>query len=578
VINNIRPPTSSGDEAFFNNLPEPPSLPEAISTRETNARLQHRYADLLAMYTAGARLDTSREEKDLHREILGTAIQLTGADSGSLMLLDDRTGELFVAEGHDLSEAVIATTRVKLGEGAVGWVAAHHQPLLLIGGISGTQYPHAFPKPTTVGSSICAPLLVREADAATLRCLGVLNLSRYVQAPILTTEDLQLAIAFCANAATTLHNARLAHNMKQRARHLEHLIEINRNLTASLDFEDVLQSVMTTAVEFLHCESGSLLLVDEQTDELVFKVVVGPAGSQLLGVRLPLGVGIVGTVAREGKPQIVNDAKSDPRHYKGIDHQTTLQTDALLAVPLIAKDRVIGVLEVLNKQDRTPFNADDCAALTSLAIQSAIAVENARLYSDFRQAFTDTVAIIANAVEARDPYTHGHTNRVTRIAVEMARELNWSRERIEYLRIGALLHDIGKIGIADWILHKPESLTTDEYIKMQQHPVVGAQMLKGVTALRPVLPYILFHQERYDGNGYPFGFAGDEIPVEGRLLAVADTFDAMTSDRPYRDALSEEEALAEIVRNRGTQFDPEMVDALIGVRKRGRLKLLTPVP
>jgi HD-GYP domain-containing protein (c-di-GMP phosphodiesterase class II) len=138
------------------------------------------------------------------------------------------------------------------------------------------------------------------------------------------------------------------------------------------------------------------------------------------------------------------------------------------------------------------------------------------------------------------------------------------------------LHDIGKIGIADMILHKPNSLTMGEYTEMQQHPVVGAQMLKGVAALRPVLPCILFHQERYDGKGYPFGFAGEEIPIEGRLLAVADTFDAMTSDRPYRKALSEEEALDEIVRNRGTQFDPEMVDALLGVQQRGRLKTLSP--
>jgi putative nucleotidyltransferase with HDIG domain len=249
-----------------------------------------------------------------------------------------------------------------------------------------------------------------------------------------------------------------------------------------------------------------------------------------------------------------------------------LQTLSLLAVPLITKAGVIGVLEVVNKRDGTPFDDDDCAALNALAIQSAIALENAKLYSDLKQAFTDTVRIIANAVEARDPYTAGHTNRVTNIALEIARELHWSREQIENLEIGALLHDIGKIGITDVILRKQGSLTTDEYLEMKQHPVVGAQMLKGVAALRPVLPYILFHQERYDGKGYPFGFAGNEIPIEGRLLTVADTFDAMTSDRPYRKALSDEEALAEIVRQRGAQFDPEMVDALIRAHQHGRLK------
>ena len=196
-------------------------------------------------------------------------------------------------------------------------------------------------------------------------------------------------------------------------------------------------------------------------------MVIGPASAQLVDTRLPPGVGIVGSVAKEGKPLIVNDAKSDPRHYTGIDDQTALQTVSLLAVPLITKGRVIGVLEVLNKGDKTPFGDDDCAALTALGIQSAIALENAKLYSDLKQAFTDTVRVIANAVEARDPYTAGHTSRVTAIALAMARELDLSREQIEYLEIGALLHDIGKIGITDLILRKPKSLTTDEYTEMK---------------------------------------------------------------------------------------------------------------
>lgn len=560
------------DEPFLNNLPEPPTLPEAISAREIATRLQRRHADLVAMYTASAQLDATREEKDLYRETLDTAARLVRAHSGSLMLLDEEANTLFIAESINLPDGVIAATRVKIGDGVAGWVAAQQRPLLLIGGIDPTKYPRAFPKPQTIGSSVCIPLLVRDPDASELRVLGVLNLGRRVQSPVLTEEDLQLVTAFCANAAIVIYNARLSKMIKQRARHLEYLIEINRNLTQSLHLDEVLQSVITTAVELLHCESGSILLVDKETQELVFRVVHGPASAQLLGTRLPPGAGIAGAVAREGKPLIVNDAQSDPRHYKEIDDQTAHQTISLLCVPLITKGHVIGVLEVLNKIDHTPFDKDDCTALTSLATQSAIALENAQLYSDLKQAFTDTVRVIANAVEARDPYTAGHTSRVTQIALAIARELNWSRAQIENLEIGALLHDIGKIGVADTILHKPDSLTMNEYSEMQQHPVVGAQMLKGVAALRPVLPYILFHQERYDGKGYPFGLTGNEIPIEGRLLAVADTFDAMTSDRPYRQALSVNEALAEIDRHRGTQFDPAMVDALMDAYKHGHLQ------
>jgi putative nucleotidyltransferase with HDIG domain len=565
-------PVAPNDEPFTNNPPEPPTMPEALSVRDIAAHLQRRYADLTAMYTASARLDLTREEKELHREILSTALHLTRAHSGSLMLLDEQAGDLFIAAAHNLAEAVVTATRVKFGEGVTGWVAAQRQPLLLVGDIDPARFPNTFPKPDQIGSSLCVPLLAHIPGNPDVHFLGTLNLSRPLHTSVLTEEDLQLVMAFGANAATVLANARLCQAMKRRTRYLEHLLDINRNLTTSLHLDEVLQSVMNTAVELLHCESGSLFLTDEQTDELVFKVVIGPASAQLVDTRLPPGVGIVGSVAKEGKPLIVNDAKSDPRHYTGIDDQTALQTVSLLAVPLITKGRVIGVLEVLNKRDKTPFGDDDCAALTALGIQSAIALENAKLYSDLKQAFTDTVRIIANAVEARDPYTAGHTSRVTAIALAMARELNLSREQIEYLEIGALLHDIGKIGITDLILRKPKSLTTDEYTEMKQHPIVGAQMLKGVAGLRSALPYILFHQERYDGKGYPFGFAGREIPIEGRLLTVADTFDAMTSDRPYRKALGAEEALAEIVRNRGTQFDPEMVDALTRAHAHGRLQ------
>lgn len=374
------------------------------------------------------------------------------------------------------------------------------------------------------------------------------------------------------NLATTQDAAAelrwLNQQLQQRATQLQNLIEISRALTASLEVDVVLLAIVEKAVELLRCQTGSLLLVDEDTKELVFKVALPPAGEQLIDTRLPLGVGIVGAVARDGKPLIVNDAKADPRHYPGIDASTTLTTQSLLCVPLISKGRVIGVVEVMNKMNGTLFDEEDSQSLAAFATQGAIALENARLYSELKRAFTETVRVMTNAIEARDPYTRGHTERVTHLALGIARELGWSRERLETLEIGALVHDIGKIGVSDSILRKPARLTKQEYAKMKTHPVLGAAMLEGVSMLRPILPYILYHQERYDGTGYPFGLKGTEIPVEGRLLAVVDTFDAMTSDRPYRKGLSQEVAIAEIVRHRATQFDPDIVDALLRVFDR----------
>ncbi len=180
-----------------------------------------------------------------------------------------------------------------------------------------------------------------------------------------------------------------------------------------------------------------------------------------------------------------------------------------------------------------------------------------------RQAYLDTVTAMANAIEARDPYTRGHTDRVTTIAKAIARRMNWNGEQLSSLEVGALLHDVGKIGVADAILRKPSPLSAAEYAEIKTHPEVGRRMLQGISYLESAIPGVLHHHERYDGRGYPDQLSGPGIPLAGRILAVADVFDAMTSDRPYRRAMSPQAAVAELERGAGTQFDPEVVVAFI---------------
>jgi putative nucleotidyltransferase with HDIG domain len=167
--------------------------------------------------------------------------------------------------------------------------------------------------------------------------------------------------------------------------------------------------------------------------------------------------------------------------------------------------------------------------------------------------------VLSRAIEARDPYTQGHSARVTALAELIACRLGWEEERLELLRVGGPLHDIGKLAVSDDVLSKAGTLEEGELEEIRRHPKMGAKILLRVTAFRDALPYVLYHHERWDGNGYPTGKAGAEIPLEARVLAVADAFDAMTSDRPYRRALTHEQALAEIERCEGTQFDPEIV-------------------
>ena len=175
-------------------------------------------------------------------------------------------------------------------------------------------------------------------------------------------------------------------------------------------------------------------------------------------------------------------------------------------------------------------------------------------------------------MEARDPYTRGHSGRVADIGKVMAAELGWSRRDIELIDWGGVLHDLGKVGIDDAILNKPGKLTDEEFEIMKSHPSIGAQVIQGVSFLEPVIPFILEHHERFDGRGYPKGLKGSAISREGRLLAVADAFDAMTTDRPYRKALSTRTAMDELLRVTGTQLDPEMVTAFEKAWRAGKIK------
>ncbi|MDX6491732.1 MAG: hypothetical protein QOD43_1977 [Gaiellaceae bacterium] len=175
------------------------------------------------------------------------------------------------------------------------------------------------------------------------------------------------------------------------------------------------------------------------------------------------------------------------------------------------------------------------------------------------------LSMLSRAIEARDPYTRGHSTRVTELAEAVAQRLGWSEERIASLRVGGPLHDIGKLAVSDEVLCKEGRLDDDELAQIREHPKIGAKLLLRVTSLREAIPYVLYHHERWDGTGYPSGKAGEEIPVEARVLAIADAFDAMTSDRPYRSALSREEALAEVERCAGTQFDPKIARVFLEV-------------
>ena len=230
---------------------------------------------------------------------------------------------------------------------------------------------------------------------------------------------------------------------------------------------------------------------------------------------------------------------------------------------LVAKGNTIGTLSLVRTTDIHHYTTGNLTTLSLFASKAAMSIENSKLYKDLEEAYFDTVEALANAIEARDRYTAGHTNRVWRMTVQAAQALGWDEIKIKELRMGAILHDVGKIGVPDAILNKDGPLNKEELVIMKTHPELGVKMIERVNFLKPAIPYILYHHERYDGKGYPQGLKSTAIPVEGRMLAIVDTFDAITSNRPYRAGQSTKKALQEIKKNAGTQFDPQLVKVFI---------------
>ena len=240
-------------------------------------------------------------------------------------------------------------------------------------------------------------------------------------------------------------------------------------------------------------------------------------------------------------------------------------TKSILCIPLVVHRKIIGVLEVLNKKDGSEFTRKDLGTLLPVASFAAMVIENAKLQESVLNGYRSTIKALAAAVDAKDPYTCGHSQRVMGYALNAGIQLSLAQEELAILEYGAILHDIGKIGIDDRIIRKPGPLDPAELESMRDHPVIGAKMIEGIPFLEKADTLILHHHERVDGKGYPNGLRSDELSPFAKILIAADSYDAMTTDRPYRNALTNKEAIRELKNNSGTQFDPKIAETMIEI-------------
>jgi putative nucleotidyltransferase with HDIG domain len=374
----------------------------------------------------------------------------------------------------------------------------------------------------------------------------------------------------------TEENERLDQSLKVKTADLEssvsRLTALNdaaRTMHSMLNIRELFAITIKLISAELKAQRVSLMILNKATNELAIEASAGIDEQLAPTIRVPLGTGIAGWVAREGKALLVEDIERDERFTKGsegkYDTNSFISAPLLLSVPIQFQNKIVGVINVNNKEGRGVFTAGDLEFVSTLASQAAIAIENARIFEKLKETHMEVITALADVLEAKDVTTGHHSLRTMHFAGQIAERLGLDSTAQERLRYAAVLHDIGKIGVPEWILQKRDKLTADEYAEIHKHPLLGATIVKKVEFLSPVAPIILAHHERPDGKGYPYGISGDAIPVEARIVSVMDAFDAMTSDRPYRKALGNAYAISELEMHAGTQFDPHVVRALIAV-------------
>lgn len=334
---------------------------------------------------------------------------------------------------------------------------------------------------------------------------------------------------------------------------LKTLLDVSRTVGSSLDLEEVNGIILKKARESLNADHASLFLLDDKGRHLMLAAARGFSSDEISNIAI-LGSWekINQQVTRKRAALVVNNLKTHPL------------LGSFLSVPLKARKKIIGILIVSNKKARPHiFTKDDKDLLMALANHVSIALLNARLYSSLEELFMSTIGALANAIDAKDPYTHGHSERVAKYAVAIAKQMRLPDEFIKNLRIASLLHDIGKIGIKDAILCKKEALTGDEYEIMRRHSVIGVNIVSSIIGSEKFIHGIVDHHERVNGKGYPKGLKGDRISLQGKIIAVADTFDALTTDRPYQKGFTPKEACLEITQSSGPLYDPRVVTAFL---------------
>ena len=524
-----------------------------------------REREMQAIVSVSTELRKASTRAEMLPIILDQLIDLLNAKGALIASYNAEKREFFVELGGGPLH-FLTSQRVPLGKGITSVVFENDGPFQTHDINQHPQYSRLF-ELAEIRAVIGTPLMVQGET------MGVLWVGRL--APFHNSE-FRVLQAVADMSANALHRASLHERTLRHASQTVAISAAGRTMAEILNPADIythLSNSINGLVENVDILSIYAMDAARNVCSCVFVSCHGQARKvdQLAPVILDLGrPSPLDRVVRTHEPTIVQDLQHTLMSLAAVDCQLPPQGSAVI-VPLVARGKVLGVVELIS-QTPNRFSAEDLDLLILMGSTAATALENANLYQGLQEsnlelleAYDNTIEGWSRALDLRDRETESHTQRVTDLTLQIAHRLGLPEERLVHIRRGALLHDIGKMGVPDRILHKPDTLSPEEWTVMRMHPVYAYEMLLPISYLRPALSIPYCHHEWWDGSGYPRGLKGEEIPLEARIFAIVDTYDALTSTRPYRAAWPRTQALRQIMAESGTHFDPDLVDEFLRI-------------
>ncbi len=522
---------------------------------------KQRERELEAIAKISAALRETQTVKEILPRLLDEALSLLGTDSGSIWLYDPGSAELSMTIHRGWEDEPLS--RYPRGQNIPDLVVARREAIIAREFRNDPRVPEDHRKriPEGVGGA-CVPLL---ASNTTIGALFV-----NVQLPReITPGELRVLNALAEIGGNAIHRANLLDQTVKQLDRMAALRSIDIAISSSFDLKMTLNVVLEKVTRELNVDAADILLLKPESTILEYAAGLGFWSRTIEATTISVGEGLAGKAALERKIIYYGDLSVNTRLVKRGQLVTEEKFISYYGVPLVSKGKVKGVLEIFS---RAAITRDEewQQFLDAVAGQTAIAIDSSSLFQDLQRtnlelalAYDATIEGWSRALDLRDKETEGHTLRVTETTLKLAQVMGINDEELIHIRRGSLLHDIGKMGVPDRILLKPDKLTKDEWANMHKHPEFAYKMLMPISYLRPALDIPYCHHEKWDGTGYPRGLKGDQIPLAARIFSVVDVWDALRSDRPYRAGWKMEDILKYIKDQSGKHFDPRVVDVFL---------------